>query len=111
MAGIVDAHVPPATCYRSYLDNIRFALDTFQPHGVGVLIEPINNIDVPGYFMGDISVARRAVKDLESGGVRVMLDVYHVAMHGRDPAVTLREILRRLSAISRSPTVPGDTSR
>ena len=89
MAGVIEA-APFEQCYRTYLDNVRFAIDTYAPNGVGVLIEPINNIDVPGYFMGDISLARRALRDLESEDAAVMFDVYHVAMHGLDPVAALR---------------------
>jgi hydroxypyruvate isomerase len=91
MAGIVDAGVAFATSYDTYLDNVRFALRTFAPHGVGVLIEPINTVNVPGYFIGDIDIARQAVADLGGGDAAVMFDAYHIAMDGRDPAATLRE--------------------
>jgi hydroxypyruvate isomerase len=89
MAGVVQG--PFERAYRTYLDNIRFAIDTYARLGVGVLIEPINTIDVPGYFLGDIALARRALRDFERENAAVMFDVYHVAMLGRDPVAALRD--------------------
>jgi len=91
MAGIVEAGVPFEVSYRTYLDNIAVALRILTPHGVGVLIEPINVVDVPGYFIGDIAIARQALRDLGGADAALMFDAYHIAMDGRDPAETLRE--------------------
>ncbi|MPZ56040.1 MAG: TIM barrel protein [Rhizobiales bacterium] len=106
MAGIVDAEAPFATCYRTYLDNVSFSIDTFAPHEVGVLIEPINNIDVPRYFMGDIALARKTLRDLRSESSAVMFDVYHVAMQGLDPIVTLLDSLSDVGHVQIA-DVPG----
>lgn len=91
MAGVVDPGDSFVRCYRTYLDNVRFALRTFEPYSVGVLIEPINTIDVPGYFVGTIDVARRAIADLGGRNAALMFDAYHIAMDGRDPERTLRD--------------------
>lgn len=82
--------IPLARSYATYLDNLRHALELFEPHGVGVLIEPINRVDIPGYFL-DLPLARRVVAEVGNPNLRILFDVYHVAMEGLDPAQLLRE--------------------
>jgi hypothetical protein len=59
-SGAPSPEIPFARSYATYLDNLRRALELFEPHGVGVLIEPINRVDIPGYFL-DLPLARRVV--------------------------------------------------
>jgi len=89
-SGAPAPEIPFARSYASYLDNLRHALDLFEPHGVGVLIEPINRLDMPGYFL-DLALARRVVAEIGNPNLRILFDVYHVTMEGFDPARTIRE--------------------
>ena len=82
--------IPLARSYATYLDNLRHALELFEPYRVGVLIEPINRVDIPGYFL-DLPLARRVVAEVGNPNLRILFDVYHVAMENLDPAQTLRE--------------------
>ena len=89
-SGAPSPEIPFARCYATYLDNLRHALELFGPHGAGVLIEPINRVDIPGYFL-DLPLARRVVAEIGNPNLRILFDVYHVAMEGLDPAQLLRE--------------------
>ena len=89
-SGAPSPEIPFARSYATYLDNLRRALELFEPHGVGVLIEPINRVDIPGYFL-DLPLARRVVAEINNPNLRILFDVYHVAMEGFDPAQLLRE--------------------
>jgi len=90
-SGTPAPEVPFERCYATYLDNLRFALDLFEPRGVGVLVEQINTTDLPGYFMGDFALARRAVADLAPRDVKLLFDVYHLAMSDLDPVRQFRD--------------------
>src|SRR5262249_9356105 len=45
-SGTPSPEIAFAHCYAAYLDNLLHALELFEPHGVGVLIEPINRVDI-----------------------------------------------------------------
>ena len=51
MAGILPARVPPERARAVFIDNLRFASAALAPHGIDLLIEPINDRDMPGYFL------------------------------------------------------------
>jgi hydroxypyruvate isomerase len=89
-SGAPSPEVSFARSYATYLDNLGHALELFEPHGVGVLIEPINRVDIPGYFL-DFLLARRVVAEIGNPNLRILFDVYHVAMEGYDPAQLIRE--------------------
>ena len=99
LSGTPGPAMPFELCYTTYLDNLRFALDLFEPRGVGVLVEQINATDLPGYFMSDFARARRAVADLHQHDVKLLFDVYHLAMSGLDPVEAFRECRREIGHV------------
>lgn len=68
--------------FDTFAGNLRYAARQAAPHGVGILIEPINPRDAPGYFLADLPTALRLV-DATDGQVRIMFDCYHMQLvHG-----------------------------
>lgn len=84
-AGTPSPDMPFERCYATYIGNLRMALDLFARHQVGVLLEPINTTDLPGYFLGTLALARRAIAEIGRADVRLLFDPYHLAMTGLDP--------------------------
>lgn len=89
-AGAVHVMSGKATgpdAYDTFADNLRFALA--RAEGLTILIEPINRIDVPGYFLGDIATAQSLVAEIAAPDLRIMADCYHIAQMGHDVVATL----------------------
>lgn len=74
MAGIAAG---PAA-HQTFLDNLRFASDQANTAGMGVVIEPLNPFDVPGYFLKNTSQAIDIIDSLSLENIRLMFDCYHV---------------------------------
>jgi hydroxypyruvate isomerase len=51
MSGIVDPAHSLSAHRQTLIDNIRFAADFLAEDGIKVLLEPLNDRDVPGYFL------------------------------------------------------------
>ncbi|MBP9662072.1 MAG: TIM barrel protein, partial [Aeromonas sp.] len=51
MSGIVDPTHSLAAHRQTLIENIRFAADFLAADGIKVLLEPLNDRDVPGYFL------------------------------------------------------------
>lgn len=60
----------------TFATNLAYAAERAEPHGIGLLIEPINQRDVPGYFTSNIATAREAIAHC-AGKARLMFDCYH----------------------------------
>lgn len=69
--------------FRTFADNLVYACDVAGKAGVGVLIEPLNPVDVLGYFLTDISMARRLVQ-ATGGRAKIMFDCYHMEIIAGD---------------------------
>ena len=85
MAGITD-HPDAHACF---LNNLRYASEQAIKAGIGILIEPLNPVDVPGYFLSTQEQARAIVAELGLANVRVMFDCYHV---GKTEGDVLKEL-------------------
>ena len=79
----------------AFMGNLRYAVERASPHGIGILIEPLNPCDAPGYFLLDLPTALRVVEATD-GAVKVMFDCYHMQIVHGD---LLRTVERHLAAI------------
>lgn len=68
----------------TYLGNLATAAELAAPYGIGILVEPINRRDVPGYFLATLEEAAGIVTDLERPNVRILADCYHMQICGGD---------------------------
>lgn len=88
MAGRAEGAEARAT----FLDNLRHAAGKAAPLGVGVLIEPLNPRDAPGYFLNRTDQAAEILRELDEPCVRLMFDCYHVQVAEGD-------VTRRMEAL------------
>lgn len=119
MAGVVGPGVDYALAERTYIENLRHAAAFFKPHGVKVVIEPINRRlgvvqggpsytteGMHGYFLNHSEHARRIIEQVGSDNLFLHLDVYHMQMLEGNLAETLRanlDLLRHVQIAG----VPG----
>jgi len=94
LAGIPKG-VPPEEARRTAVSNLRAASSLAGAEGIKILVEAINNVDMPGYFAGTADIAADLVAWASAPAVRLQLDQYHVGMAGHD----VREMLRKHHAL------------
>lgn len=95
MAGVVaPARIPEATGV--FADNLAAAADRAAPHGITLLLEPINQRDKPGYFYSTIARGAEMVARVRRPNVKIMFDVYHVGVSEGD---VIRRLERALPLI------------
>ena len=90
--------------------NLRFAADALAKEGIKLLIEPINTIDIPGFFLNKTAQALQLIADVRSSNLFVQYDIYHMQVMEGDIARTLQKHLPA-SPMSSLPTIPAATSR
>lgn len=77
MAGKVPSGQEPAVLRKTYVDNLRLACDRLAGHGLTVLIEPINQRDMPGYYLSHQQQAHDICAQVDRPNIRVQMDLYH----------------------------------
>jgi hydroxypyruvate isomerase len=119
MAGVVGPSTDYAQAERVYVENLRHAAGFLKPHGVRVVIEPINRKlgvvqggasytteGMHGYFLNHSDHARRIIERVGSENLFLHLDVYHMQMLEGHLAETLQanlDLLRHVQIAG----VPG----
>jgi hydroxypyruvate isomerase len=60
-----------------FVANLRYAADRLAARGIRLLIEPINDRDVPGYFLTRPEQARTIIERVAHPNLFLQLDLYH----------------------------------
>ncbi len=92
MAGVIG-DADPAAARATFVENLRNASRRAEPHGLTLLLEPINPKDAPGYFYSTVAEGAAVIEEAGCGNLRLMFDCYHVGMVGQDVVGTLRRFL------------------
>ncbi len=67
-----------ATQYRdTYAKNLAAAADLSAKANVDVLIEPINPINMPNYFINDFQLACDIIDELNQPNIKLQFDIFH----------------------------------
>jgi hydroxypyruvate isomerase len=93
MAGCPGPDVDPREAMETYVANLRLAADRLAARGIAMLIEPINQRDVPGYFLRDSAMARTVLDAVARPGAKLQFDLYHAQISEGDLSVRLRTLM------------------
>jgi hydroxypyruvate isomerase len=92
MAGLWPPGSDRVEARRVYIGNLRHAADRLAPEGVTVIIEPINNRDIPGYFLNTTTEAMSVIEEVGHPNLKLQLDLYHVQIMEGDLAHRIRSL-------------------
>ena len=76
----------------AYKDAIKRACDMAHSNGIGIVLEPLNPRDMPGYLLNDYQLAADLITDLKLPNLKLQYDIYHrQILHG--------DVLKSLDAL------------
>jgi hydroxypyruvate isomerase len=93
MAGLQPAGADRAAMRQTYLSNLTWAALRAAAAGVLLLIEPLNERDMPGYFLNRQEDAHEIVGLVGSPALKVQMDLYHCQIAEGDVSTRLRRYL------------------
>ncbi len=99
VAGLMPQGADREVCEHVFRDNLRFACQAFAPHGLNVMIEPINQRDMPGFFLRDTRHAIAVIGDVNAANLKLQYDVYHAQISEGDLAVTIKNNLAHIGHV------------
>ena len=91
MAGIANRSDRKAV--EAFYKSVAWAAEFLSPHGLDVVIEPINPRNVPGYFLNDFRFARDLIVELKIPNLKLQFDIYHCQIIHGDVTMHLREMM------------------
>jgi len=86
--------------------NLRYACAAAAPHGITILIEPLNHYDAPDYFLKTTDQAIALMDQVGAENLKLMFDCYHVQLMEGDICNRLTRLLPRIGHVQFA-AVPG----
>ncbi|SFI74395.1 2-oxo-tetronate isomerase [Bradyrhizobium sp. Gha] len=91
MAGI--ANRSERVAIEAFYKSVAWTAEFFAPHGIDIVLEPINARNVPGYFLNDFGFARDLIQELRLPNLKLQFDIYHCGIIHGDVTMRLREMM------------------
>ena len=66
--------------HATFIANLNYACINAAPHGITILIEPLNKYDAPGYFLTTTDQAVFIINEVGAKNLKLMFDCYHVQL-------------------------------
>jgi hydroxypyruvate isomerase len=99
LVGVAPADADMRELNEVLLKNLRFAADALSREGIRLLIEPINTLDIPDFFLNRTQQAVQIISDVRSENLFVQYDIYHMQVMEGDIARTLQKHLARIGHV------------
>ncbi|GAB6053445.1 hydroxypyruvate isomerase family protein [Magnetospira thiophila] len=99
LAGRVPEGESRQRYWQTYLENLFWTAGLVEGTGVEIMLEPINETDVPGYLLSSTTYALEALQAVGSSSLYMQYDIYHALHMAEQPEDVLRRHLRRIRHI------------
>jgi hydroxypyruvate isomerase len=99
LAGIAPPGVEPEAAHATLVANLAFAAHRLKEEGIALLIEPVNTIDIPGFFLHGTRQALDVIDATGSDNVFLQYDIYHMQRMEGELAATIAAHLPRIRHI------------
>lgn len=92
LAGVSGEDSDADACLDLFAENLAYAGTELEKAGVGVLVEPVNGRDRPGYFVDSVERALDAITRAGRSNVGMLCDIYHLQVMGEEPIPTIARL-------------------
>ncbi len=99
LAGKPGEGTSDALARATFVANLRFAAAALKAAGLKLLIEPINNHDVPGFWLNRTALAISVLDEVGADNAFVQYDIYHAQRYEGELAATMSKYLARIGHI------------
>lgn len=93
MAGLLPAGGDRARFRATFVENLAWAAERAETAGVDLLIEPIAQRNIPGFFLNRQDEGHAIVAEIGNPNLKVMLDYFHCQVEEGDLAMKTRKYL------------------
>ncbi len=99
LAGKTPDGVAPEESRRTLVGNLRFAAKALETEGIRLLIEPLNDQDMPGFYLTRTRDALRIMEEVGHPNLWLQYDVYHMQIMEGNLMRTIEGNLTRIAHI------------
>lgn len=80
LAGCPSAGSDRTQCRKTLVENLRKTAESMAQIGVGVVLEPVNPVDVPGFFVDSLAAGMSVLDEAGNENLALQFDLYHMAL-------------------------------
>ncbi|MDB5586187.1 MAG: Hydroxypyruvate isomerase [Devosia sp.] len=99
LAGIAPAGADRALLQSTLVDNLKYAAPRLADAGIKLLMEPINQRDMPGFFLSTTDHAEAIMADVDYSNLFLQYDIYHTQVMQGDLLATYERLRERVAHI------------
>ncbi len=99
LVGLAPADTPADRVVETLVGNLRFAADFLAREGIGLLVEPLNNKDIPGFLLTTSGDGIRLLDEVHHVNLRLQYDIYHMQRMEGDLINTVTTLIERIGHI------------
>lgn len=99
LAGIAPAGADPERVRQTFVDNLRFASAKLKDAGIRLLVEPVNDRDIPGFWLNRTGQAIAVIDEVGSDNLFLQYDIYHAQRMEGELGNTIARHLARIAHI------------
>jgi len=78
LVGLTPKEVPAEKIRQTLIDNLRFAATALEKEGIRFLVEPLNNQDIPGFYLVHARDALQLFEEVNHANLWLQYDIYHM---------------------------------
>ena len=99
LAGKAPVGIADDVLRQTFVENLRFAAAELKKAGLRLLIEPINTLDIPGFYLNHTVQAVSILDEVGADNTFVQYDIYHAQRMEGELAATMQKYLPRIGHI------------
>ena len=78
LVGKAPGNVPDNQAKSILIENLSYASTETKKAGIRLLVEPINTLDIPGYWLHNTKEAIEIIKEVNNSNLLLQYDIYHM---------------------------------
>ena len=99
LAGKAPTGVSEEQLRKTFVDNLVYAAAELKQAGLKLLIEPVNNLDIPGFYLTRSTQAAAILVEVGADNAFIQYDIYHAQRREGELAATMQKYLPRIGHI------------
>jgi hydroxypyruvate isomerase len=99
LSGILPSGVSREAARETLVENLRWAVRRLDDAGLGLVLEPVNSRDIPGFFIDRTQPALDVIAEVGAPNLKLQYDIYHAQVMEGDLARTIEREFSRIGHI------------
>jgi len=99
LVGLTPNDVPAQKVRKTLVDNLRFAATAMEKEGIRLLVEPLNDRDIPGFYLVHTQDALQLLEEVNHANLFLQYDIYHMQIMEGNLTRTILDNLPRIAHV------------